>query len=216
MEPGDVARVYGRVAGRYATTFADELDGKPGDRRLLDELVVACRGRGPVLDVGCGPGHVARYLHDRGVTAVGLDLVPAMAAEARGRHPDVGIVVADLQRLPIPDRRAAGVVAFYSLIHLARPALAPAARELRRVLRPGGVLLVAVHAGVGDVHADEFLGEAVAVDATLFSPAELTTAIEASGCIVDEVLERAPYAFEHPTRRLYVRARAPQRSPLAS
>jgi hypothetical protein len=76
------------------------------------------------------------------------------------------------------------------------------------VLRPDGVLLVAVHAGVGHVHAGDFLGTRVAVDATLFSAAELTGAIDASGLTVEEVLERPPHPFEHATTRLYVRATA--------
>ena len=209
MDVGDVARVYDRIAGRYAGVFSGELDHKPGDRRLLDDVAGACRGRGLVLDVGGGPGHVGRYLHDEGVDVVGVDLSPAMAAEAHARHPAVPGVVADLRRLPVADARAAGIVAFYSLIHLRRPELPDAIDGFARALQPAGVLLVAVHGGDGQLHADEFVGEPVAVDATLFSAAELTAAIEAAACTVEEVVERSPHAFEHPTTRLYVRARKP-------
>jgi len=207
VEVGDVARVYDRIAVRYADVFSDELERKPGDRRLLDEVASACRGRGLVLDVGCGPGHVARYLHDAGVDVAGVDLAPAMAAEAHARHPAVPCVVADLRRLPVADAHAAGIVALYSLIHLRRAELRPAVEGFARALRPKGVLLVAVHGGDGQVHADEFVGEAVSVDATLFSAAELRAAIEAAACTVEEVVERPPHPFEHPTTRLYVRAR---------
>ena len=206
MDVGDVARVYDRIAGRYATVFSDELERKPDDRRLLDAVAAGCRGTRTVLDVGCGPGHVARYFHDAGLDVVGVDLTPAMAAEARRRHPAVSFVAADLRRLPFADGGAAGVVAFYSLIHLRRPELRGAVDGLGRVLGPGGLLLVAVHGGDGQVHAEEFVGEPVSVDATLFSAAELTAAIEAAGCRVEEVVERPPYDFEHPTTRLYVRA----------
>ncbi len=207
MDVGDVARVYDRIAGHYAAEFSDELDRKPSDRRLLDEVAAACRGRGTVLDVGCGPGHVARYLRDAGVDVAGVDLTPAMAAEARRRHPAVSFVVADLRHLPVAERSAAGVIAFYSLIHLPRPALRGAVEGLGRALRHNGVLLVAVHGGEGQVHADEFVGEPASVDATLYTAAELTAAIKAAGCDVDEVVQRPPYGFEHPTTRVYARAR---------
>jgi len=206
VDVGDVAEVYGQVAGRYTATFFDELDRKPDDRRLLDDVATACRSRGPVLDVGCGPGHVAAYLRRQGVAAVGVDLAPAMAAAGRRRDPVAPFVVADLRRLPVADGVMAGVVAFYSLIHLPRTALPTAVRELRRTVRPRGVLLLAVHAGVGSVHADAFLGEPVAVDATLYRAEELSAAVEAAGCAVEHVVERPPYGFEHPTTRLYVRA----------
>lgn len=207
MDVGDVARVYDRIAGRYADVFSDELERKPGDRRLLDEVATACRGRGVVLDVGCGPGHVARYLQDAGVDVAGLDLTPAMAAQAHARQPGVPCVVADLRRLPVADAHAAGIVAFYSLIHLQRSELPGAVEGLARALRPGGVLLIAVHGGDGQVHADEFVGVPVAVDATLFSASECRAAMEAAACTVEEVVERPPHAFEHPTTRVYVRGR---------
>lgn len=56
---------YDRVADEYAAHVAGALAGKPFDRALLERLegLVA----GPILDAGCGPGHVARYLaeHER-------------------------------------------------------------------------------------------------------------------------------------------------------
>ena len=85
-------RVYGRVAERYAERFSDELAGKPVDRRLLDDVATRCRTVGPVLDVGCGPGHAARYLHDRGVDAAGVDLTPEMIAVAFATQPGAAVL----------------------------------------------------------------------------------------------------------------------------
>jgi trans-aconitate methyltransferase len=53
---------YDAVAAEYAEHYLDELAGKPIDRALLALLLQAA----PVADIGCGPGHVARYLHDHG------------------------------------------------------------------------------------------------------------------------------------------------------
>ena len=70
MEPPrwdpDLAGTYDRVAKPYGEQFFHELDRKPFDRELLDRFAARGRGRGRMCDVGCGPGHVGRYLVERG------------------------------------------------------------------------------------------------------------------------------------------------------
>ena len=83
----DVRASYDRVAAEYAERIAGELDGKPFDRALLDRFAALVRPLGPACDLGCGPGHVAAYLHDRGLDVFGIDLSPAMVDEARRLNP---------------------------------------------------------------------------------------------------------------------------------
>src|SRR5438034_5027380 len=69
MDPrkfSDCQSSYDRIAEEYANRISGELDHKPLDRMLLDEFAARFKGAGRVCDLGCGPGHVARYLHDRG------------------------------------------------------------------------------------------------------------------------------------------------------
>src|SRR5262245_81656 len=80
---------YDRLAEEYAARIFGELAGKPLDRALLDCLAEQVGSLGPVADIGCGPGHVARYLHERGVPALGIDLSPEMVARARHLSPDI-------------------------------------------------------------------------------------------------------------------------------
>lgn len=75
-----VMAAYDAVVDEYVQAFFDELSRKPFDRRLLEVLAARLAGRGLVCDVGCGPGHVGRYLADRGVAIFGLDLSPAMVS----------------------------------------------------------------------------------------------------------------------------------------
>ena len=64
-------RGYATIARAYREHLIDELAGKPMDRGFLDAFAELCRG-GLVVDVGCGPGHVARYLAERGARVEGL------------------------------------------------------------------------------------------------------------------------------------------------
>ena len=96
-----VRATYGVVAASYARELSDELDGLPFERWLLDQVAVAA-GDLPVMDAGCGPGHVTAHLAAAGADAQGLDVSPEMIAEARQRHPDVHFEVGDLRRLMRP------------------------------------------------------------------------------------------------------------------
>jgi len=113
-----VRRSYDAVAEVYAAGFRDELAGKPLDRALLACLAEQADDGAPIADLGCGPGHVAAWLAGRGVTAVGIDLSPAMIAAGRRDYPHVEFRVGDLLELPAADGEFGAAIAFYSIIHL--------------------------------------------------------------------------------------------------
>jgi SAM-dependent methyltransferase len=204
---GGLRASYDRVAPRYAAHVAGELAGKPTDRRLLDEL--ADRASGVVGDLGCGPGHVAAYLAERGVPVLGVDLSPGMLAQAPAGLP---VVAGDLRALPLAGGALSAAVAFYSLIHLPPGTEVAALTEIHRVLAPGGVLLAAVHVGTEVRHLDEWWGVPVSVDFRFFEVEELTGWLERAGLRVRDVVEREHYpGVEAVTRRAYVRAVRPGR-----
>jgi len=199
----DLAGTYDRVARPYGEQFFHELDRKPFDRELLDRFAARVRGRGRVCDVGCGPGHVGRYLVERGVDAFGLDLSSGMVALARDLNPAMRFAQGDMHALPLSDASLAGIVAFYSLIHLERGSAVGVLTELTRVLMPGGLLLLAFHGGEGEVHADDWFGRGVSIDATLYQPTEMATHMNRAGLDVEAITTRAPYEFEYQTTRVY-------------
>ena len=201
---------YDELAATYTERIFTELAGKPLDRHLLNRLAEDVRGHGLVADLGCGPGHVARYLHDQGVRMLGIDLSPRMIDSARQRSPDIEFRVGDMRALDLPDGALAGIVAFYSLIHIGEPEMRATLRELRRVLAPGGLLLVAFHIGEETVHRDELWGHPVSLDFRFLMPSPMVARLIEAGFVVLERVEREPYPeVEHPSRRCYLLARSP-------
>jgi SAM-dependent methyltransferase len=164
----DTQTSYDRVADEYVRRIFDELQHKPLDRQLLDRFAARVRDVGPACDMGCGPGHVARYLHEREVQVCGVDLSAELVGRARRLTPGVEFRQGDMMALDIPDDAWVGIAAFYSLIHIPRADMVHALRELRRVLRPGGVLLLSFHIGDDTLHLDEWWGQKVCVDSSFF------------------------------------------------
>jgi uncharacterized protein YceH (UPF0502 family) len=202
---------YDAVAAAYADHLVDELRGLPFETSLLDRVVSHADG-GPVVEVGSGPGHVTAYLADGGAEAVGVDVSPAMVAEARRRFPERGFEVGDLRRLSRPATSSAwaAVLAWYSLIHLAPSELPGALAALVRPLAPGGWLVIAMHAGAEVRHVDEWFGHQVDLDVVLHEPASLVALVEGAGLVDVEWYLRGPVAARgETTQRLYVVARKP-------
>ncbi len=205
-----IRAAYDAVASAYAEQFLSELDGKPLDRALLDWFADMVRGAGPVADLGTGCGHIARYLHERGVEVFGVDLSERTVALARKAHRDRGVEFrqGDFFALDLADRALAGAVAFYAYVHLPVEDLPAAFRELARVLRSGAPALIAFHVGDERIHVEEFLAQQVDVDWYLQPMATVAAALEGAGLAVEVRLERAPYpGREYASNRAYVLAR---------
>jgi SAM-dependent methyltransferase len=189
-----VRAAYDAIAVDYAERFRTELEAKPLGRAMLAafaELVLS-DGGGPVADVGCGPGRVTAHLRALGVDAFGVDLSPAMVAVARRAHPGLRFVEGSLTALGLAGGALRGVVAWYSIIHLPPERVPAAFREIRRVLAPGGRLLLAFQVGDDTGRVSSAFGKNVAVEFHRWPPDRVAALLEDAGFVVDAQLVRRP------------------------
>lgn len=209
--PEQVRAFYDAVAAEYAQQFADELRDKPLDRALLERFAAEVRGAGPVYDLGCGSGgQTTAFLHALGVDARGMDLSPAAVAEAGRRHPGIAFAAGDMLALPLADGAAAGLVAFYAIVHFSAEQLRTAFGQMHRVMRTGAPLLLSFHAGEQVVHVDEMFGRRASVDFLFHRVEDVEAALRGVGLRDVETIVRDAYPQEHPSRRAYVFARKPR------
>lgn len=145
----DTRTSYDTVAVSYADRMRDALAAEPYLRASLALFADSVRaaGGGTVADVGCGPGHVTAHLSRLGVDAFGIDLSPTMIEVARRDHPGLRFEVGSMTDLGLADASVAGLLAFWSLIHVPDAAVPGVLGHFRRVLRPGGPLLLGFHVG---------------------------------------------------------------------
>ena len=206
----DVSYSYDQVADEYVARIFDELKDKPFDRDLLDQFAARIKDSGKVCDMGCGPGHVARYLHERGVNVCGVDLSREMINRARQLTPAIEFAPGNMFALDIEDCAWDGIVAFYSIINIPRSDVVDALRELKRVLEPDGTLLVAFHIGDETKHLDEWWGKNVSVDFYFFQTDEMIGYLREAGFEIEQSLERDHYpGAEYESRRAYIFAKRP-------
>jgi SAM-dependent methyltransferase len=153
---------YDTVATSYADLARLLMDTIPFDRAMLGAFAELVDG--PVADLGCGPGRITGYLAGLGVKAFGVDLSPGMVAIARREFPDLEFSVGSMNSLDLADASLSGVVAWYSIIHTPPELLPQVFAEFRRVLAPGGHLLLAFQVGDEIRHYDEGYGHDLSLD----------------------------------------------------
>lgn len=178
-----VDAAYGARSAEYTALFGDISSTHPDDRALVAEWAAHVAGR--ILDLGCGPGHWTGFIHGLGAEVSGIDLTREFVEIARSRHPELPFEVGDARRLELPDGGVGGVLAWYSLIHLAPAEMPAALEEVRRVLRPDGALLV----GFFDGEDVEEFAHAV-TPAWFWPPERLAEHLERRGFAIDRVIRR--------------------------
>lgn len=95
-----------------------------------------------LVDIGCGRGELLAGAVAAGVRATGVEYSPDAVALARATAPGAEVVLADARDVPLPDGSADAVAMLDVVEHLTAAELAAALAEARRILRPGGRLLI--------------------------------------------------------------------------
>lgn len=143
-------------------------------------------GGGAVADIGCGPGYVTGHLHELGVDTFGIDLSPEMMTIGRRDYPDLQFDVGTMTDVDLEDNSAAGVVAFWSVIHVPDHAIPGVFEEFRRVVRSGGPVLIGFHVGDEARHTSEgYTGRTIALDSCRRRPSKLAGWLRDAGITIE-------------------------------
>ena len=201
-------RDYFDAAGaRYLELFRDELEAKPFDRALLGRFAAGLGPGARVCDAGCGPcGHVTRLLAGHGLVPVGIDLSERCIELAREAHPGLAFEVMDMLAMRFGSGSLDGLVACYALPYVPKAHIPALLAEFRRVLRPGGHLLVVAKEGEGEGYLDDPMGSGLRTFFASFTESELKGLVEANGFTCTFSVTRAPYPEEYQVGRIFLLA----------
>jgi 2-polyprenyl-3-methyl-5-hydroxy-6-metoxy-1,4-benzoquinol methylase len=140
-----VRQAYASVAELYIEHLGTSQQVHADDLGFIGRHLGARTG--PVLDLGCGPGHITDYLRSLGADVTGIDMVPEFIAHAQAAHPTGTYQLGSFENLAAANHSIAGILAWGSLIHLSPPDLDGVLAEFRRVMVPAGTLVVAIFTG---------------------------------------------------------------------
>lgn len=149
---GAVHEAYSSMSERYIALYAD---GTWRDQEENNDLLQRHLAGldGPVLDLGCGPGHWTGHLHSLGVDVTGIDIVPTFLDYARATQDGPSFWLGSMTEVDLPAHSVAGILSWYSTIHLSPVELDQALGEFRRLLTPDGALVVGFFDSDDDVAA---------------------------------------------------------------
>ena len=139
-----------------------------------------------------------------------MDLSPGMLECARRLNPGIPFRQGDMRTLPVADHTWAGIAAFYAIVNLAPAELSQALREMHRVLRPGGQLVLSFHIGDDTSQIEDMWDQGVAIEFHFFRVTTVAGYLRSAGFEIEGIVEREPYApeVEYQSRRAYIFARS--------
>lgn len=145
LDPSKSVSYYDRNTRIYL-----ENNRNPAD--FIDEFLGLLRQdktaeRKTILDLGCGPGVNAAYMHLKNFHVVGIDLSKKMIAHARKNHPQIEFLLGDMTELSFSPDSFDGILASYSLIHLPKETTSAVLAKLYEILKPGGITYISVQSG---------------------------------------------------------------------
>ena len=175
---------YSSISEQYIGLFGRDWQEHEVDTAFVRQHLSGLAGR--VLDLGCGPGHWTAYLHALGLDVTGVDMVPEFIAHAQASFPGPQFRLGSMTELDVQDHSVAGVLSWYSTIHLPPPELDRVLTGFRRLLAPSGILVIGFFDSDDDVAAFDH---------------KVVTAYRWPADVFAEHLAKAGFAIEHRLRR---------------
>jgi len=197
-------QTYNLAAQKYHDLFHNEMNEKEYDRKLLDSFAAKFNKDSLICDAGCGPsGHIGRYLFEKGIKVVGVDISEKCVELAKLYNPEMKFECADIRSMPFDDNSFDGLLSYYSIINTPKIYVSKVFDEFRRVLKTDGYLLVAVKAGTAEGYIDDLLGIKTKIYSTLFTQDDLAAYFSQAGFLLEFFDKRNPYDFEISNERIF-------------
>lgn len=138
----DNLKGYNIIARRYAGEPLEEDD--PVMRKQIRQLLLDRIPGTKLLEIGCGPGTDSYYFDQAGLDVTATDFSPEFVKIVSERYPYLTVRQMDMTQPDLPPASFDGIYGFACFIHLPRQLADQTLVGLRQLLKPGGILLLAL------------------------------------------------------------------------
>jgi ubiquinone/menaquinone biosynthesis C-methylase UbiE len=197
----ETVKTYNKIAAKYAKKFH-----KPS--YFLNKFASLLPKNAKILDVGCGPGTDSIYLKRKGLNVEGIDLSRKMVKIARQRFSSIKFKVMDMRSLKYPNSYFDGIVIAFSLIHISNQDIPKTLKELKRVLKNGGVIYFGLQEGKGEKFLETPLDPRYKMFLHFFTIKEFTSLLKRFGFkVIFTARQRPKRKEEFQCNKLFIIAR---------
>jgi len=201
MTNDEIIKAYSICSKGYAETFYNELDDKPLDRKLYDLFADKIETNGECVELGCGPGEIAVYLHNYGLNIQAIDKSDEMIKLAKKLNSKIEFSIDDVFDLSFESNTFAGVAAPFLIVNFDDEEIDKSIKEMNRILKMNGSLLISFHIGEDEELAfDDFFESGNKIVFKLHRVEKIKKIIEENGFKITESVSKEPYEGEQTTR----------------
>jgi SAM-dependent methyltransferase len=195
---------YNKIADKYQELFWNEMEEKPFDRQYLDAFLASLDKGSVIYDAGCGPGHITRYIFDKGYHIVGIDISEKCIQIAAKENPAIPFECADFLDWQITPNSVDAIISFYSIIYTPKKDINQIIEVFYNALKPNGKILLVLKEGAFEGYQDQILGIQVKSYFCEYRLEEIREILQHNYFNVHSSEIRAPYEHEINNNRIYI------------
>ncbi len=147
----ETLNTYNKIAKKYDEEYGNDLSDAP----YIDLFLSYIKGN-KILDIGCGPGTLSKYIADKGYKVDAIDYSEEMIKIAKNKVKNVDFFQMDMRNITI-EKKYNGIMLAYSLFHISKQDVRESLLKYHDILEDDGIMLIILQEGIGEEFVKENL-----------------------------------------------------------